>query len=427
MVVLFLSSSIYNSEIPEFTRNKTGFGKMVKDIIENTSDLAGTYLLTHVIRKKGAMGKTVIVSHTWKDIVSSLSLKYFFRGIYYSCKFKQTFKDHLRYVYYYVNAGYVRKTIKKLKPDIVHIHGIGYMNKPYIEVCKELRIPFLVTLHGLNGLNDSVTAPQHEKDLEKTFLQQSELENISVSVISSGMKKRIIENYGLKNGHNISVITNGTNLIKNRKDSNKTKNNRNNRINIRVKYTIPEKSKLAICVGNITVNKNQTQVVEAYEHLKKEYRDLVILFLGNPGGTVKLQEKINELGYAKQIICCGFIEKDDISSYYEAADCNIVASINEGFGLSIIEAFVYGVPTVTFSDLDAVTDLYHDKTMVLANDRSSHSLAKALEKALDADWDKTYIASYAKKFSLGKMAEDYHNSYLRIIRNRCDYDNRSTI
>jgi glycosyltransferase involved in cell wall biosynthesis len=409
MVVLYLSPSIYNSEDPLFTKNKTGFGKMVWDIIDNISSLDETYLLTHVIRKKGSMKNTTVLSHTWEDIAKSFSLKYFFKGIYYSLRFKQKLKDRLRYVYYYVNAGYVRKTIKKLKPDIVHIHGIGYMNKPYIDVCTELRVPYLVTLHGLNGLDASVTAAQHEKDLEKKFLKQSEIENINVSVISSGIKKRILENYGLEKGHNISVITNGTSVCK----------NINNNVNIRAKYNISEESKIAICVGNITINKNQTQIVKAYEYLKNDYPGkLTVLFLGNLGESVNLQQMINDEGLDKEIMCCGFISKQHISAYYEAADCNIVASINEGFGLSIIEAFVYGVPSITFSDLDAVTDVYSRSTMVLATDRSTRALANAIISVLDRNFHKTYIENYAKKFSLSKMAEEYNNLYLRIIKNR---------
>ena len=409
MVILFLSPSIYSSEISEFTRNKTGFGMMVREIIENISSLDEAYLLTHVIREEGKMGNATIVSHTWKNIFLNISLKDFLMGIHHSLKFKQTFKDRLRYIYYYLNAGYIRKIIKKLNPDIVHIHGIKYSTKPYIDVCRELRVPFLVTLHGLIGLNDSVIVAQHEKKLEKDFLRNSEKEGISVTVISSGIKNRIMKKYSLQSAKNIKVINNGTNVV--RSD--------NSFINIRSKYNIEKSKKIILCIGNISVNKNQIQVLEVFHSLSKEWKEkIVIMFLGNPDSSVQLEKHINDLGYKEQLICCGFVEEKDMPSYYIEADYNIVASLNEGFGLSIIESFVYGNPTVTFEDLDAVPDLYNKNVMILADNRSNQSFSDAIEKMLKVDWDREYIINYAKQFSLSKMSEEYHNFYELITEEK---------
>ena len=96
------------------------------------------------------------------------------------------------------------------KPDIVHIHGIGTITESYIRICEEMKVRYTVTLHGLIGLNDSVSAPVYEKQIERDFLIKAEKNNIPISVISSGMKARIEENYLGKKANNITVITNGT-------------------------------------------------------------------------------------------------------------------------------------------------------------------------------------------------------------------------
>ena len=109
-----------------------------------------------------------------------------------------------------MDGGYVRKQIQKEKPDIVHIHGIGTITESYIRICEEMKVRYTVTLHGLIGLNDSVSAPAYEKQIERDFLIKAEKNNIPVSVISSGMKARIEEKYLGKKANNITVITNGT-------------------------------------------------------------------------------------------------------------------------------------------------------------------------------------------------------------------------
>lgn len=409
MKVLFLSRYIYDETMLEFTKNKTGFGLIVNDIVKNISELDEVFLVTRVITKGKDYKKYNILKHTWKDVFKSFSMKYFYEGVKEAFNFGETVKTKLKYVYFYLDGGYVRKIIKTLKPDIVHIHGIGLSTITYIIVCDELKIPYIVTLHGLIGMDDSVLASKHEKQLEKKFLQESEEKNIPVSVISSGIKRRILDCYGLKKGDNIKVITNGT----------KIEVSSISRINIREKYNIPTDNKILLCIGNVSRNKNQTQLVESYSEISHDLRgEITILFLGNDTSDDVLIKKITDLKLSRSLIHCGFIDRSKMNDYWEQADLNIFSSLNDGFGLSIIEGYVYGVPTVTFSDLDAVEDLYNENAMVLVHERSNKALAQGIEKALQKKWEKEWIQEYSKRFSLEKMAKKYNKCFLEVARKR---------
>ena len=92
-----------------------------------------------------------------------------------------------------------------------------------------------------------------------------------------------------------------------------------------------------------------------------------------------------------------------------------MSSISEGFGLSIIEGFVYGKPTVAFADLAAVPDLYHEKAMVLVKERSDIALANGMLKVMNNNWDATWITKYAENFSFEVMAKRYLNVYQKIV------------
>jgi glycosyltransferase involved in cell wall biosynthesis len=403
MKVLFLAPYIYSETLSQFRKNQTGFGLMLNAIIKHVSKIDETYLLTHVITKVEKFNSTTILNHTWKDIVFSLDVKYLFRGVKDVFRFKQKIRNRLLYFFYNLDAGYTKKVIKTIQPDVVHIHGIGYSTKPYIDICKELGIPFVVTLHGLIGLNDRILVAKHEKELEKEFLRKSEVENTSVTVISSGIKNRILSNYDLLGGNNIKVVPNGTTV----------KTEGFNGINIREKYKIPKGKRIAVCIGNICERKNQVEIINAFHAMKEEERiNTIIFFIGNDTLNGTLQKKIDDLGYTNHLICCGFIEKKELPFYLKQADLNIVASVDEGFGLSIIEGFVYGVPTVTFSDLDAIEDLYNENAMLLVHDRSAKELAQGISMAFYKKWDKKWIKQYSRNFSLEKMAKQYHICYL---------------
>ena len=163
MKVMIIAPYIYDDNIIEFTKNKTGFGIMVQNIVSSVAELENVVLLTRVITKGKNEKKFKILSHTWGQFFSNAKLKDWLIGIKAFFANGVTVKDKARHVFYEVDGGYVRKQIQKEKPDIVHIHGIGTITESYIRICEEMKVRYTVTLHGLIGLNDSVSAPAYEK------------------------------------------------------------------------------------------------------------------------------------------------------------------------------------------------------------------------------------------------------------------------
>lgn len=406
MKIMMLTSYIYDENMPEFTRNKTGFGMMVRDILIAVSDLEEVVLASRVITDaKGThAGKYRILPHTWKQIFVSSKVKDWMCGFRAFFRTKSSLKDKCRVAFYYIDQGYVRKQLLVEKPDIVHIHGIGEITKSYIDICEELGVKYLVTLHGLIGLDDSVAASASDKNMEREFLIKSAKEGIPVSVISSGMKKRIEEKYLGHEAGNISVITNGTWI--------KEKTQLELQGNIREQFHLPDKCKICVVIGSIMERKNQIQIVEAFDILPENIKNNCAVFMcGKDTTNGMVENRIKELNLTHRIFMLGFLSQSDLSKILDVSDLNLVASLDEGFGLSTIEAYSHGVPTVTFSNLDAVADLYDPETMLLAGDRSTETLAVTISQALEKSWDKNYIREYANRFSLEKMAEKYAAAY----------------
>ena len=163
MKVLIATPYIYKQEWPEFTRNRTGFGIMVNDIFESVSEDVDVCLLSHVITK----GHGNVLKHTWGDVFGGAKLIDWVNGIKYFFKYSQGVKGRIRYFYYALNAGSFRKSIKTINPDLVHIHGISVQIKHYIDVCKEENTPFIVTLHGLIGLDESIKTAVWDKECSR--------------------------------------------------------------------------------------------------------------------------------------------------------------------------------------------------------------------------------------------------------------------
>lgn len=434
MKVMIIAPYIYDDNIIEFTKNKTGFGIMVQNIVSSVAELENVVLLTRVITKGKNEKNFKILSHTWGQFFSNAKLKDWLIGIKAFFANGVTVKDKARHVFYEVDGGYVRKQIQKEKPDIVHIHGIGTITESYIRICEEMKVRYTVTLHGLIGLNDSVSAPAYEKQIERDFLIKAEKNNIPVSVISSGMKARIEEKYLGKKANNITVITNGT-----------KKSNENDTKFIREEGTLTQEKfqeyysdclkqndlypklsdtyaylqyskkngkKILFFVGNITKNKNQMQAVEILKNTKVFENTLLVLW-GREVDNGEVRKKIVEYQLHKNVILGGFNDRMDI--FWKFCDVNLFLSLNDGFGLPIVEGYMHGVPCVTFEDLDATQDLYYPEAMLKVKDRSNESVTDTLKIALDKNWKYEEIIEIGNMFSIDIMSEKYVNWYKEVM------------
>ena len=434
MKVMIIAPYIYDDNIIEFTKNKTGFGIMVQNIVSSVAELENVVLLTRVITKGKNEKNFKILSHTWGQFFSNAKLKDWLIGIKAFFANGVTVKDKARHVFYEVDGGYVRKQIQKEKPDIVHIHGIGTITESYIRICEEMKVRYTVTLHGLIGLNDSVSAPAYEKQIERDFLIKAEKNNIPISVISSGMKARIEEKYLGKKANNITVITNGTK----KSDENDTKFIREEGTLTQEKfqeyysdclkqndlypklsdtyaylqYSKKNGKKILFFVGNITKNKNQMQAVEILKNTKVFENTLLVLW-GREVDNGEVRKKIVDYQLHKNVILGGFNDRMDI--FWKFCDVNLFLSLNDGFGLPIVEGYMHGVPCVTFEDLDATQDLYYPEAMLKVKDRSNESVTDTLKIALDKNWKYEEIIEIGNMFSIDIMSEKYVNWYKEVM------------
>lgn len=434
MKVMIIAPYIYDDNIIEFTKNKTGFGIMVQNIVSSVAELENVVLLTRVITKGKNEKNFKILSHTWGQFFSNAKLKDWLIGIKAFFANGVTVKDKARHVFYEVDGGYVRKQIQKEKPDIVHIHGIGTITESYIRICEEMKVRYTVTLHGLIGLNDSVSAPAYEKQIERDFLIKAEKNNIPISVISSGMKARIEEKYLGKKANNITVITNGTK----KSDENDTKFIREEGTLTQEKfqeyysdclkqndlypklsdtyaylqYSKKNGKKILFFVGNITKNKNQMQAVEILKNIKV-FENILLVLWGREVDNGEVRKKIAEYQLYKNVILGGFNDRMDI--FWKFCDVNLFLSLNDGFGLPIVEGYMHGVPCVTFEDLDATQDLYYPEAMLKVKDRSNESVTDTLKIALDKNWKYEEIIEIGNMFSIDIMSEKYVNWYKEVM------------
>lgn len=400
MKILILASYFYKEGKKAFEKNRTGYGLLIPEIAmavgSSNSVFLQTYRNTAGFKMESHYGECYVVK---KPLISSasISIKSIKKGI--ECLFlhKSTLRERLHEIYYWMNYGIALETIKKYKPDIVHVNNIC---EPFIEACIDSNISYLVTLHGLNGFIPKVS--ENIKSQERYFVEKAAKDNLIYTVISTGIRNRIISEY-LPSGDNsnILVIPNGTDL------------SRGTQLKID-ENSITEKRIITV-IGTVCENKNQMQIVEAVALLGEKFDGWELHICGVDQLNGKIEDYVESHNLRGKVIMHGFVNPNDIDKLLCTAKLNILASKEEGFGISMIEAFAHGVPTVTFSDLDAVEDIYNPNAMLLCSTRKTEDLAETIYSAMNREWSQEEITNHAMKFSLQNMALKYISAYEKVL------------
>lgn len=130
--------------------------------------------------------------------------------------------------------------------------------------------------------------------------------------------------------------------------------------------------------------KNYDLVIDAVQKLKVNYPQLKYLIGGKADEDEKqrLTELIAEKQLANQIKLIGFVDEKEITKHYKTADCFILPSKKEGFGIVLIEAGAHGCQVIA-GDKDGSTDaMLNGKLGQLVDPDDVDAIAVAIEHAV---------------------------------------------
>lgn len=383
MRILSMAWTIYDSRLPLFSQNYTGGGLMIRNICEYIGRLHESYLFIGRFKVPEIQIGNIHIVGT--DIYTDVQDD--------SCNPEE---KHIKTM-----TKAFEDAVDEIKPDIVNFHGIGRLMQTCIKVCINKKIPYVYTDHLFIG-NANIQGYDKNREWEKEVYN---IPDLKVIAVSSGMKTKILQNYPNILSENITVIKNGTDFIAEWKDSDLIK-----------KYDL-ENKKVLLCVGTINYRKNQCQIVQAFQLLPNSIQDKIkVIFCGKDSVNGLLQKCIADSGLQDKLIYAGAVSSENMKKYYSIADGLIMPSYAEGLSIAALETIAYGLPVIMFSDSECTDDLFDEKVVCFAKERTDYSLSEAIKDWYEKDWDKEYIIGYSKYFTMERVAEDYIRYYKACIK-----------
>jgi glycosyltransferase involved in cell wall biosynthesis/SAM-dependent methyltransferase len=138
-----------------------------------------------------------------------------------------------------------------------------------------------------------------------------------------------------------------------------------------------------LCVSTLEPRKGQQMIVEALDALWEAGQNVNLVLVGQQGWKIEaLADKIRQHPEnGQRLFWLQGISDEYLEKVYTASTCLIAASINEGFGLSLIEAARHAVPIVA-RDIPVFREVAGDCAFYFSGD-TAHDLASTLRVWLD--------------------------------------------
>lgn len=154
---------------------------------------------------------------------------------------------------------------------------------------------------------------------------------------------------------------------------------------IRDKYSISTDAFVFGFVGRITRDKGINELFQAAKRVMEENERVYLMMVGGTEQDSSVNEELFQ--WAKQhdrVIFCGHTRV--VEQYISAMDCFVLPSYREGFGMSVVEAEVMGLPVIV-TDIPGPTDaMIPDMTGLLVEKKNAEALGTAM-KCLLSDPD----------------------------------------
>ncbi|KXK08968.1 MAG: Capsular glucan synthase [Microgenomates bacterium OLB22] len=232
-----------------------------------------------------------------------------------------------------------------------------------------LPCPLVVTIHDLAYIyfpNEFL-----KKDQYKLFnwTKESVTKAKAVITVSASTKSDVMKHYHTSEAR-IHVIYNGFQGYPPAR----------NKIATLKKYDVANKNYI-LFVGTLQSRKNIARLIEAIHTIRSTYPDLLLLLAGRRGWLYeKMLKRIQELQLTDVVRELGYVPDAELAVLYENAQCFVLPSLYEGFGIPILEAMAHGTPVVT-SDNSSLPEVGGDACLyVNAND--TMQIAIAIERVL---------------------------------------------
>src|SRR5579862_2346370 len=288
-----------------------------------------------------------------------------------------------RFVFDMQVVSRLRKLVKRFNPDLIQTHA---SKSHFLLRCSGVakNQPWIAFHHGYT--NTDFRSPIYNS-LDRWSLRAPD-RIVTVSLATKGQLLR----HGVP-GERITVVHNAVQGQLRRTIQSDASTLRRKKIEVGVS---PDE-KLILCVGRLSREKAQFDLVSAIVHLRKLRPELAVrvMIIGDGPERERIQQAIQTGGLAAIVTLTGHLK--DVTPYYAAADVLAIPSLSEGSPNALLEAMAFGVPVVA-TEVGGIPEIVtNGETALLVPALDPLAMAAALERLISEPATAANLAAQARK------------------------------
>lgn len=292
------------------------------------------------------------------------------------------------YVYFEYAIPYV---LRKIKPDLF-ISPDGWMTL-------RTDVPQVTVIHDINfAHHPELFSPSFQRYFSRYFPKFAEKAR-RIATVSEFSKRDICDTYGIQ-PDKIDVVYNGSNELFRPLDSGE-------KARVQVQYA--HGKDYFLFVSAINKRKNLPNILRAYDRYKEETGadDRFLVVGGRAGRQTELDEVLSSMKHAQDVLFLGHLPANELAMVMGASVALVYASLFEGFGIPIIEAYNAETAVIT-SNVSSMPEVAGDAA-ILVDPLSVEQMADAMAKLASDTTLRTELIAKGKiqrqKFSWDQTAQ----------------------
>ena len=179
--------------------------------------------------------------------------------------------------------------------------------------------------------------------------------------------------------------------------------------------------RIVLNVGAKKVHKNQIALIQALPRLLERHPDATLVLAGAPTPhEEELRAEARRLDLGDAVVFLGYVDDGDLEGLYRCATAFAFPSLNEGFGIPLLEAMARDLP-VACANVSAMPEVAGDAAL-LFDPRSTEAVAAALIRVVGDEPLRAELVRRGRErleaFSWRHAAEGTLESWSRAIAGR---------
>ena len=180
---------------------------------------------------------------------------------------------------------------------------------------------------------------------------------------------------------------------------------------------------ILLTLARLEKRKNHKKIIYAIHDLVKEFKNLLYIIAGDGPEMKKIRKLVNKLNLIKNVEILGKVNEKDKDFLFKISDLHVMPTIQgkrslsiEGFGISYIEAGMYGLPSISSGLGGTKESVINGKTGIICNPNDVSSIKDSIKKIIINKKIYRKMSINSKNFSKRFLWKNVIKNYLKLIK-----------